>query len=268
MPDASFLRGLLPSADSPRDRLLANLYLHAVLPRVADLVRLDPEAAALARPISATIEFVVAAGPRVALLFKGGQVTVSREPQGWGAACLFFPNARLLNRMFDGEKITPAPLKAAVLHLKALEAFTRLSDRLTRFLKPSADDLKDPAFRAAHVELSLLTGLSAACVLAEQDPAMAKAVGPLHDGALLYDVKGGPKCHVVIHKPHLDAHAGPVDHPLATLEIKDLDYAVEVIAGRVDTFAAVGLTDVRITGDGNVLDEFNMIFDRVGLYLK
>jgi hypothetical protein len=259
---------LLASRDTDRDRLLAHLYLHAVIPRLADLVRVDSQARDLASGLNLTVELVVAGGPRVALSFARGTVAVSPEPAGWGAAALFFPSCRALNRMFEGGKVTPVPFKAAAFHLGGLKKFSALSDRLTRVLKPSAEDLKDAGLRACYVELSLLTGLSAACVLAQRDPAMAKAVGPLHDGVLLYDVLGGPKAHVVIRKPHFEARPGAVERPLATLEIKDVDYAVEVIAGRVDTFAAVGLTDIRITGDANVLDEFNMIFDRVGLYLK
>ena len=46
-----------------------------------------------------------------------------------------------------------------------------------------------------------------------------------------------------------------------------MDLAVALIKGQVDTFAANGAGDIRASGSLTLADEFNTLFDRVGLYL-
>jgi hypothetical protein len=251
---------------TPAARILADMHLHAVLPRIGDLVRLDDEAGAIARDMDVTIAFMVRGGPRVFLAFDRGKVTASRT--GSCDVLLFFPSCELLNRMFAGEKVTPIPLKG-IHHFKALQKFTKLSDLLTKYLKPTPEAMKDKTFRAKHVEMSLLVGLAACRSVAELDRGARRAADGLHDGTLLYSVgRGGPEAHIVITHGVIDARPGPVADPSTTVEIRDVDLAVDVIAGRVDTFAASGVCDLRLGGDLHLADGFNQLFDRVGFYLK
>jgi hypothetical protein len=249
------------------ERVTAHMHLHAVLPRLGDLIRLDAEARELARGLRLSLDFVVLGGPRAHVAFDDGRFEHGPGRAGFPALGLVFPSCRRLNRMFAGEKILPIP--AGGLHqLPRVKRFEALTARLTRYLKPSAEDLADPGFRARHVELALLTGLDAACQVGLHDPAAARIMPALHDGVIQFRVHGGPSAHVRIEQGRLRASAGEAPAPTATLVLKDLDFAAALIRGEVDAFSAVGATDIRMHGDLFMADEFNALFDRVGLYLS
>lgn len=252
-----------------RERVRASMHLHAVLGSLPHLVRLDPEAARMARGLpDVALEFRVFAGPRVVLQFEGGSVAVRRE--GGSDVGLFFPSCQALNRMFDGEKVTPIPFKfRGIGSLRALQRFPALTDRLTHCLKPTREALEDPSFRARHVEISLLVGLAAVQALIDNDPKVGRRMGPaLHHGTIQYEVPGVFAVHVSLSPRGIEAQAGPVQDPTTTITIRDVDLALGLLQGTVDTFAANGSGDIRASGDLHLADEFNQVFERVGFYLK
>ncbi|HOU52343.1 MAG TPA: SCP2 sterol-binding domain-containing protein [Myxococcota bacterium] len=252
-----------------RERVRASMHLHAVLGSLPHLVRLDPEGARLARGIGdVALEFRVFAGPRVVLEFRGGSVQVRQE--GGSDVGIFFPSCQALNRMFDGEKVTPIPFKfRGIGSLRALQRFPAMTDRLTHLLKPTREALEDPSFRARHVEISLLVGLAAVSSLLENDPRVKQRVGPaLHHGSIQYEVPGVFAVHVLLEPRGIRVGAGPLGDPATTITIRDVDLALGLLQGTVDTFAANGSGDIRASGDLHLADEFNQVFERVGFYLK
>jgi len=251
-----------------RERVRAAMHLHAVLGSLPHLVRLDPEAARLARGMGeVALEFRVYAGPRVVLEFRDGRVAARRE--GGSDVGLFFPSCQALNRMFDGEKVTPIPFKfRGIGSLRALQRLPALTDRLTHVLKPTREALEDPSFRARHVELSLLVGLSAVQPLLENDPRVQRVAPALRHGSLQYEVPGVFAVHVLLEPQGIRVGAGPLEDPGTTITIRDVDLALGLLQGTVDTFAANGSGDIRASGDLHVADEFNQVFERVGFYLK
>jgi hypothetical protein len=221
-----------------RDKVLAFMHVHAVLPRLGDLARLDPEAKGIVAEMDVALEFRVLGGPRGVLTFRGGQVTASRTASS--NAALLFPSCAALNRMFAGEKVTPIPYKG-LHHFADLKRFEKLTAILTRYLKPSDDDMKSAAFRARHVELSLLVGLAATREVADLDPRAARLGHHLPNGTIQYRVgTDGPRAYVEIRDHVIRAAAGELPEPTTTIDIRDVDLA----------------------------DEYNQIFDRVGLFLS
>ena len=170
------------------------MHLHAVLPRLADLARLDDEARAIISEMNVAIEFFVPGGPKVVLHFKNSSVRAVRT--GKADVCLMFPTCKMLNDMFDGKKVTPIPIKG-VHRMGDLKKLTRLTDILTRYLKPSQSEMADKEFRAKHVELSLLVGLAATEAIATIEAKGRRVASHMPSGTMLYDVKGGPKAHVI-----------------------------------------------------------------------
>ena len=253
------------SGECVHDRVLGAMHLHAVLPRLQELVRMDDEARGLVKGLDMRLEFKVFRGPRIVLAFKDGQVTASRD--GASNVGLLFPSHAALNRMFAGENVVPIPFKG-FWHLGKMKAFTRLTEILTEYLKPGEGALDDPAFRLKHVELSLLVGLAATDAVLALDPRAARIAAGLHEGTILYRVGDQLEAHVIVRKSGIEAHGGSLPEPTTTLQIRDVDLCVDLIAGKVDTFAAMGACDVMITGGISLADEFNTLFDRVGLFLS
>ncbi|RJO64097.1 MAG: hypothetical protein C4523_18900 [Myxococcales bacterium] len=255
-----------------RELILANLHLYAVLPRLQELVKLDPDARKLAGEMKSAIRFAVRGGPSVLLKFSGGAVSVTRDRREGCDIGLYFTSPQKLNKMFLGQSVVPIPYLGSpggLTRLGDLKRFTKLTEIMTRYLKPSAHDMNDPEFRARHVEMGLMVGIAGAGVIGESDPMMARTVKKLRDGTLLVNVKPvGPKAHVVVKGGRITALNGPIDTPSGTIEIKDLDTAVALLANKLDTFAAVGACDLRIFGLIPLADEFSALMDRVGLYLN
>jgi hypothetical protein len=250
----------------PAERITANMNLYAVLPALGELVKLDAEAGRIAAEMAVTLEFHVLRGPRVLLRFDHGKVTAERE--GCSDLGLLFLSCDRLNRMFAGEKITPIPF-GSLWRFAELQRFEKLSAILTRYLKPSVADMKVPAFRKAHVGLSLLVGLSATREVADLDRKARRVAAHLYNGSIQYSVgDDGPDAYVEIKDGVIQVRMGKLADPTTTIGIRDVDLAVDLIANRVDTFAANGAGDIRASGDLHLADEFNHLFERVGLYLK
>ena len=247
--------------------ILADLNLYAVLPRLEELVRLDEEAKNIAKDMNVVIQFTVYAGPTVQLAFSGGRVKAHRGKTMKANVALFFVSCEQLNRMFNNEKVIPIPYKG-IHRIGDLKKFTKLTEILPRYLQPSDADMADPDFRKKHVEMSLMVGLSGSRSIAEYDIKMKKVVDKLLDGSILFRVlPDGPELHVVIENKRIYAVNAPIDDPSATLEINGVDLAVELLAGKLDSFAALGAGDLRASGLLPLADEFNALLDRVGYYL-
>ncbi len=254
-----------PLEPSIPERTKAAMNLHAVLPRLDEVARFDPEGREITREMRVGIELRVLGGPRVVLRFDNGRVRASSG--GLPDIGLFFSSCERLNRMFDGDRILPIPY-GKPWRLRELQRFSRLTEILTRYLKPSDSDLEDQAFRVLHVEMSLLVGLTATREVASHDPKGRRISSHLPSGTIQYVVHGGPSCHVIVQDGLITAHSGATPDPTTTIEIEDVDLAIALIKGEVDTFAANGSGAIKASGSLVLADEFNTLFDRVGLYLR
>lgn len=260
------------SMDYGKERIIAHLNLYAVLPRLEELVKLDDEAKRIAAQMNLTIHFRVKDGPSLKLSFANGSVSSSHTLTGACDVGLFFPSVGVLNRMFKGDKKAfPVPywVNPLVLINKIgdLKGFTKLMDIMPRYLKPSEDDLRDAAFRKKHIEMLFLLALSATAVIADMDPKMKKVAGHLKDGTMLFSVlPEGPDFNVTVRGGHIEAKLGKIENPSATVEIRDIDLAIDMLNDRVDTFACTGSGDLRASGALNLVDEYNALLDRVGYF--
>ena len=252
-----------------KQEIMAHLHLFAVLPRLGDLARVDDEARTLVAGMNLTIHFNVLAGPSLFLKFSGGKVTASDRKQGRTDVAFLFTSCEKLNRMMMGEKVIPILYKGFT-KLGQLKKFMRISDILPEYLKPEDSKLADPAFKAKHVELLLLTALAGAAQIAGHDPKMKKTADKLPTGTIQYEVNpDGPYAHVYVNsKDDIRVAPGKLDAPTATLEINGgIDMAADLLADKLDTFAALGAGDLRATGLLPLADEFNAMLDRVGVFL-
>jgi hypothetical protein len=251
-----------------RSYILANLHLHAVLPRLEELVKLDDEARSIAREMNLSVRFRVRKGPSRVVDISNGEVRTSNDPQAKADLGLLFLSCDQLNNLFMDKRAVPIPYKR-VTQLGQMKRFSKLTEILTRYLKPTEVDLKDPAFKRKHVEMTLMVGLAGAAELAKYDAKMEKVVDRLPWGTVQFSVlPDGPYAHArVDEKKNISVGNGIVDDPTASLNINGVDMAAGVLAGTVDTFAALGSEDVGATGLLSLVDEFNALLDRVGHFL-
>lgn len=250
-----------------RDEIIACLNLHAVLPQLAALVRLDDDARKIATGLDLAVRFRVHRGPSLRLTIRKGEIESSPEGSGLQDLVLLFLSNEALNRSFSGQKATPIPL-GALWKLGSMRAFTRLTGILSRYLKPEGEDLSDPAFRARSVELQLLCALYGVSVVAQNDPLVGAVLGRPKDGTVLIEVlPRGPRVHVEIRNGAVRVKVGSIPGPDATITLDGVETAAALLLGELDLFAAIGARTVRISGLLTLADEVNWMMDRVGSYL-
>jgi hypothetical protein len=251
-----------------RSYILANLHLHAVLPRLEELVKFDDEAQSIARQMKLKVRFKVRKGPSEVVEISDGVVRTSSDPQAKAGLGLFFASCDQLNNLFMDKRAIPVPYKG-LTQLPQMRHFSRLTEILTRYLKPAEADLKDPEFKKKHVEMMLQTGLAGAAQIAKYDSKVEHAVELLPHGSIQFSVlPDGPFAFVEVDpEKNIRSGTGKIENPSANLDINGVDTAADLLADRLDQFAALGGGDLRATGLLSLIDEFNALLDRVSKFL-
>ncbi|MBN2360899.1 MAG: hypothetical protein JXR83_15695 [Deltaproteobacteria bacterium] len=251
------------------ERVKAHLNLHAVLPNLEDLVRLDPEARQLTRDWQIAIQFVVRQGPKAHVVFKQGACTVGRGLHVPPSVVLFFASPAHLNRMFDG-KSNPVPLWGFTKLPFLSRDFAKLTDRLTYFLKPSEALLEDPSYLALNTRLTLNTAAYAVPELLAHRRELRPIAAGLPDGVVQLQVlPDGPSAYVVSADGKTSAGRGePAQRPMARMAMKDMATANAFLSGKLDSFTAIAAGDVSIRGQLPLLDAMSLVLDHVPKYLS
>ena len=83
-------------------------------------------------------------------------------------------------------------------------------------------------------------------------------------GALQVEVlPTGPCLHLVFGKEAVSAAKGPAERPMSKMVFKNLQVANALLTGKVDGFLAVANEDVVLQGQLPMVDNLNLILDRV-----
>ena len=132
---------------------LSYINLYAVLGALPKLCELVPEASALVKGKPVSVGFAVKGGPHATLCFQDGGCTLRDGVEGCDIL-LPFSSPEKFNGLIDGT-VTPVPRKGFTRIHFLLKEFTALTNLLTRYLKASADDLKDDEFFTRSTTLML-----------------------------------------------------------------------------------------------------------------
>lgn len=247
-------------------RTLAYLNLHAILGSIPMLCALDADASALVRGHRIILGISVSGGPAGTLAFSDGHCSFSETAVP--ADCdilLAFSTPEKFNGMIDGT-VTPIPRKGLLKAGFLTGPFTRLTDRLSSYLRAEPDRLSDPVFRRTGTLLMFGLITRAVCCIGNEDPIGKSSASYLTDGAV--HIGAGDDIAAVIRiRNHRLSLA---DHEIVTarMQFADLDTARAIFDGVKNAVAAVGDGDVRIGGMVSQVDNINRMLDRVSLYLQ
>jgi hypothetical protein len=251
------------------DQLIkAHLNLYAVLQNLEDVVRLDAGMAELTKRWDVAIQFMVWNGPAAHLEFKNGTCRHGIGAHPHPRIKLFFTSPQHLNRMFDG-KATPIPLKGFTRLGFLQKEFSKLTDRLTYYLKPENGLAPDEPYLKINTILTLYTAMYAVRELARLEPVSRTVASRIPAGGFQVEVlPDGPHIHMRFGKDDITVTKGVVDNPMARMTFRNLDVAHELLNNKLDAFLAVAQGDVMLQGQLPIIDNVNLILDRVALYLK
>lgn len=250
------------------DLVKANLNLYAVLQNLEDLVKYDTGMASLIKDWNVSIQFSVKGGPHAHLDFKNGACVFGRGKHGSPSIKLFFTSPKHLNAMFDN-KGTPIPLKGFTKLGFLTKDFPKLTDRLTYYLKPTDELMKEKKYMALNTRMTLNTAIHAVRELALLDPIGQLNKAHIDDGAMMMKIlPDGPAAHIIFRGKEIEVKKGECDRPMSIMTFRTLKVANDLFNNKIDAFAAVASGDVAIWGHISMVDAVNPILDRIPVYLS
>ena len=247
-------------------KTLAYINMYAILGALENLCDLVPEASELLqgqKPISIGLE--VKGGPAATLYFKNGKC---RMEQGCSACDVKLPfsNCEKFNGLIDGT-VTPIPSKGFTHIGFLLKTFTALTDILTKYLRASEEDLKDPVFFARSTELMLYVIGVAISQIGNNDQIGKFSAKAIEDGSVLVGIKEGPAVEIKC-KDHRLITIKKAPHKYRSAMIFDsIDTARALFDGKLNALACIGTGKIEMHGLVSMLDNVNRILDRVALYI-
>jgi hypothetical protein len=169
--------------------------------------------------------------------------------------------------MFDG-KGTPIVLRGLTRIGFLRKDFTRLTERLSYYLKPDNNRLADKGYAKINTILTLNTAVHAAKELAALDPSSKRIAAETPRGSLQVEVlPDGPFACITLNADGISVRKGKCDAPMAKMVFKDLPAANAMLTGRLNAFLAVAQGDVILQGQLPIIDNVSLILDRVPAYL-
>ncbi len=249
-------------------KAMAYVNMYGVLGTLENLCTADDEAKAILAELKSPVSlcFSVKDGPCCTFHFtkEGCRMTEGDE----GCTCkMHFGSPAAFNALIDNSK-PGIPVKNPVQVLSfLLGPFTKLTDRLTKLLRPSEEDMKDRAFFEKSTVLTLYTVSGAISALANNDSISKISAEYTVDGDVSLGVKDVAYVTIRVKDHHFTTIKEPCANPRAIMEFADLDLAAGLFAGTVSTINEMCKGTIYLRGMINMLDNINRILDRVSVYL-
>lgn len=244
---------------------LAYINLYGILGAIPAMLEISAEAKKILGKSACSIGFAVKDGPAATLSFAGGRC-ILREGVDDCTVKLPFASPEKFNGLIDGT-VTPVPSRGFTKLPFLLGKFTKLTDLLTKYLRPTEEDMADPEF--AKISTTLLFGVitRAVCQIANHDRVGKASASYIVDGVIRLGIENGPAFAIQAKKNRLTAMAKVPENVTSMMTFRDMDTARALFDGKINAVASIGTGDVRMAGMISQIDNVNRILDRVALYL-
>lgn len=247
-------------------RTLAYINMFAVLGSLENLCELSEEARNLvktSKPVS--IGFEVKGGPSATLTFTDGRCTIKEGTDNCSVK-LPFSSCEKFNGLIDGT-VTPIPSKGFTKISFLLKQFTPLTDMLSKYMRPTEEDLKDEEFFEISTKLLFYTISVAISQIANHDEIGKFSAHHIPDGVVKMSIAGGPAAGIEVKNHVLKTTKENPEKFRALMEFGSMKLAHDLFDGKVNAVAKVGEGEITMRGMINMIDNINRILDRVALYL-
>ena len=247
---------------------MAYVNMYGVLATLEKLCEIDDEAKAVLKTLKKPVSlcFDVANGPCGTFHFTndGCKLTEGAE----GCTCkMNFASPEKFNALIDESK-PGIPSKGAVQVLTfLLGPFTKLTDRLTKLLMPSEEDLKNRAFFEESTQLTFYTIAGAISALANSDSISKVSASNTVDGAVTMGIKDVCYATITVKDHVFKTSKTKAENPRAIMEFAGIDLAYGLFTGTASTVAELCAGNIYMAGMISMVDNINRILDRVAAYL-
>ncbi len=245
---------------------LAYINMYAVLGGLVKLCAIVPEAKEILGKSGTSIGFAVKNGPAATFTFVGGNCIMKEGVENC-AIKIPFSSPEKFNGMIDGT-VTPIPTKGFTKIGFLLGKFTKLTDLLTRYLRASEEDLRDPVFfeRSTAIMFHVIAG--AICQIANHDPVGMASAKHIVDGTVKMEICCAESAALIAKNHKLTYSADVPQRIMSYMQFADIKTARDLFDGKINSVASVGTGGVRMGGMISQIDNVNRILSRVELYLR
>ncbi|MCC8072690.1 MAG: hypothetical protein LIO62_00975 [Clostridiales bacterium] len=249
-------------------KAMAYVNMYGVLATLEKLCALDEEAkavcAGLKKPVS--LCFDVTDGPCCTFHFSKDGCSLSEG--SYGCTCkMNFASPEKFNALIDDSK-PGVPVKGVAQVLSfLLGPFTKLTDRLTKLLMPSEEDLKNRAFFEESTILTFYTVAGAISALANHDSISQQSALYTVDGDVQVAITDVCYATIRVRNHKFETIKEKPDTPRAIMEFKTIDLAFGLFNGTASTIAELCAGNIYMSGMISMVDNINRILDRVAQYL-
>ena len=247
-------------------KTLAYINLFGILGTLENLCELVPEASELLegkKPIS--IGFDVKDGPSATLYFKNGKCRMEQGCSNCDVK-LPFSSCEKFNGLIDGT-VSPIPSKGFQHIGFLLKTFTALTDLLTKYMRASEEDLKDPVFFERSTKLMLYTIGVAIAQIGNNDQVGKFSAKSIEDGSVYIGIKNGPAVELVCKDHRLVTVKKAPEKYRSAMIFDSIETARGLFDGKLNALACIGTGKIEMHGLVSMLDNVNRILDRVALYI-
>ena len=142
-----------------------------------------------------------------------------------------------------------------------------MTDILSKYLRPTAQDLEDKVFFERSTTLMLYVIAGAITSVGNQDKIGKFSASNIVDGTVKLGIADGPMVGIAVKNHRLMTIYGEPKPSLSEMIFDSFVTARDLFDGKINAIAAVGMGKVRIGGMVSQIDNVNRILDRVALYL-
>lgn len=244
----------------------ANAY--GVLASLENLCDFDSEAKKICKSLKKPVGlcFDVKNGPCITLYFTKDGCRFYEGNQK--CTCkMSFGSPEKFNNLIDNSKPgIPSKNPGQVLKF-LLGPFTKLTNILEKYLRPSKEDMEDVTFFENSTILTMYVIGGAICAVGNNDKISKLSASYIPDGDIQMGITD--KVYVTVKaKDHkLSLTKKPCKKPRAIMEFKTIELANGLFNGTASTVAELCAGNIYMAGMANMLDNINRILDRVSVYL-
>lgn len=249
-------------------KAMAYVNMYGVLATLENLCEIDEEAKAVCQGLKKPVSlcFDVTDGPCCTFHFSKEGCTMSEG--SYGCTCkMNFASPEKFNALIDDSKPgIPVKGMAQVLSF-LLGPFTKLTERLTKLLMPSEEDLKDRAFFEESTILTFYTIAGALSALANHDSVSKQSALYTDNGDISMGITDVCYATLKVRNHTFETIKEKPANPRAIMEFNTIDLAFGLFTGTASTMAELCAGNIYMRGMCNMLDNVNRILDRVAVYL-
>ncbi len=250
-----------------KDQLtLASINLNAVLRNLEDLCKLDEEMKKLISGKNMRIQFQIRGGPNALLSFRDGTCSFKKGTEKCDIK-LYFKSPEHFNKMIDG-KANPIPLKGLTKINFLKNEFIKLTNRLSFYLKPTEELLKDNKYFTINTILTSYTAFFALGEIGNNDKIGKLNSKRIPNGTILISVANGPSISINASNGHLDTSKEALNNPRSSMYFTNLEIANQLLNGKVDSYTCIATGQLQLKGYIPMIDNMNKILSQVPAYLS